>query len=259
MCLLRCGQCALNLDHVIPRSKGGSDRASNLVRASIPSNQNKGAEDMKDFLAEDPSRLERILKQAKQPFAKQPFKDAARVNATRWTLYGALQLPGLPVSVGTGGRTKFNRHRFFIPKTHALDALSVGNMDAVVEITGAKQTIFDITSYGRGAYQRTRPTKKGFPRATLMRSKSVHGFEIGDQAKAVVPKGKKQRTYLGRVAVRETGSLNPKTSTATLEGINHKHCRLIQRGDGYGLSPRLPFSTLQWKGTRLLPGLNAGV
>jgi hypothetical protein len=39
-----------------------------------------------------------------------------------WALYGALQLPGLPVSVGTGGRTKFNRHRFFIPKTHALDA-----------------------------------------------------------------------------------------------------------------------------------------
>jgi hypothetical protein len=92
-----------------------------------------------------------------------------------------------------------------------------------------------------------------------MRSKSVHGFEIGDQGKAVVPKGNKQGTYIGRVAERETGSLNLKTSTATVEGINHKHCHLIQRGDGYGLSPRLPFSTLHQKGTRLLPGLNAGV
>jgi 5-methylcytosine-specific restriction endonuclease McrA len=219
----------LNLDHVIPRSKGGSDRASNLVPACIPCNQNKGAEDMKDFLARDKSRLERILKQAKQP-----LKDAAAVNATRWALYGALQLLGLPLSVGTGGRTKFNRHRFFIPKTHALDALCVGNMDTVVQIAGSKQSTFDITAHGRGAYQRTRLTKKGFPRGYLMRTKSVHGFQTGDQAKAVVAKGKKQGTYLGRVAVRETGSLNLKTSTATVEGINHNHCRLIQRGDGYG-------------------------
>jgi hypothetical protein len=237
----------LNLDPVIPRSKGGSDRASNLVPASIPSNQNKGAEDMKDFLAKDPSRLERILKQAKQPLAKRPLakqllKDAARVNATRWALYGALQLPGLAVSVGTGGRTKFNRHRFFIPKTHALDAVSVGNMDTVVEIAGAKQSAFDITAYGRGRYQRTRLTRKLFPRSTHMRSKSVHGFEIGDQAKAVVPKGNKQETYPGPVALRETGSLNLKTSTATLEGINHKHCRLIQRGDRLRLVTASPMS-----------------
>jgi hypothetical protein len=244
---------SLNLDHVIPRSKGGSDRASNLVRASIPSNQIKGVEDMKDFLAKDPSRLERILKQAKQPLAKQLLKDAARVNATRWALYGALQLPGLAVSVGTGGRTKFNRHRFFIPKTHALDAVSVGNMDTVVEIAGAKQSAFDITAYGRGAYQRTRLTKKGFPRGTLMRSKSVHGFEIGDQAKAVVPKGNKQGTYLGRVALRETGSRNLKTSTATVEGINHKHCHLIQRGDRLRLVTSSPISNTSSERNALAP------
>jgi hypothetical protein len=50
----------------------------------------------------------------------------------------------------------------------------------------------------------------------------------------VVPKGKKQGTYLARVALRDTGSFNLKTSTATVEGINHKHSRLIQMGDGYG-------------------------
>jgi 5-methylcytosine-specific restriction endonuclease McrA len=98
----------LNLDHVIPRSNGGSDRASNLVPACIPCNQNKDAEDIQDFLAKDESRLKRILKQAKKP-----LKDAAAVHATRWALYGALQSLGLPVSVGTGRRTKWNRHRFF--------------------------------------------------------------------------------------------------------------------------------------------------
>jgi hypothetical protein len=36
--------------------------------------------------------------------AKQPLKDAAAVNATRWALYGALQSLGWPLSLGTGGR-----------------------------------------------------------------------------------------------------------------------------------------------------------
>jgi hypothetical protein len=131
-------------------------------------------------------------------------------------------------------------------------------MDTVVEITGLKQSTLHITAYGRGAYQRTRLTKKGFPRGHLMRSKSVHGFQTGDQVKAVVPKGKKQGTYLARVALRDTGSFNLKTSTATVESINHKHCRLIQMGDGYGYHLVSPVQHLNRKGTRLLPGLTAG-
>jgi hypothetical protein len=107
-------------------------------------------------------------------------------------------------------------------------------MDTLVEITGLKQSTLHITAYGRGAYQRTRLTENGFPRGYLMRSKSVDGFQTGDQVKAVVPKGKKQGTYLAREAVRDTGSFNLKTSTATVEGINRKYCHRIQMGDGYG-------------------------
>jgi hypothetical protein len=107
-------------------------------------------------------------------------------------------------------------------------------MDTVVEIAGSKQFTLHITAYGRGAYKRTRLTNKGFPRGNLMRSKSVHGFQTGDQVKAVAPKGNKRGTYLARVAVRDTGSFNLQTSTAAVEGINHKHCHLTQIGDGYG-------------------------
>jgi hypothetical protein len=76
-----------------------------------------------------------------------------------------------------------------------------------------------------------------------MRSKSVHLFQTGDQAKAVVSKGKKQGTYLGPVALRETGSRNLKISTATVEGIKHEHCRLIQRGDRLWLVTSSPISS----------------
>jgi hypothetical protein len=153
--------------------------------------------------AKEQSRLERVLRQARQP-----LNDATRINATRWALDRALQLPGLPASVG--------------------------NMDRVVEFAGSKQSAFDITAYGRGAYQRTRLPEDGFLRGTLMRSGSVPFFHAGAQVKARVPKASKHGTYLGRRSLRETGSTNLKTTAPTVELINHKHCRLIQLADGYG-------------------------
>ena len=57
------------------------------------------------------------------------------------------------------------------------------------------------------------------------------------QVKAVVPKGKKQETYLARVAVGDSGTFNLKPSTATVEGINHKYCHRIQMGGGCGNRP----------------------
>ena len=51
--------------------------------------------------------------------------------------------------------------------------------------------------------------------------------------KAVVTKGLKIGEYLGRVAVKSDGYFNIQTKTKTIEGIGHKYCHLIQRGDGY--------------------------
>lgn len=42
----------------------------------------------------------------------------------------------------------------------------------------------------------------------------------GDLVRAVVPKGKKTGTHVGRVAVRKTGSFNIITRTETVQGIS---------------------------------------
>ena len=76
------------------------------------------------FLAGRPERLRRVLAQAKAPLAA-----AAAVNATRRVLFEALRRTGLPVTGHSGGRTKFNRTRLGIPKSHALDAACVGETD----------------------------------------------------------------------------------------------------------------------------------
>lgn len=227
----KCAYCGaenvpLEIDHIHPRSKGGSDRASNLTVSCHDCNQAKSNMPVEQFLAKDPERLRRILAQAKAP-----LRDAAAVNSTRWALFQRLKATGLDVEVASGGRTKWNRHRYQVPKEHCLDAACVGHVDAIERW---QQPVLRIQAAGRGSYRRTRLTKHGFPRGYLMRSKSAFGFQTGDMVKAVVTKGKKAGTWLGRVAIRASGSFNIRTIDGLVQGIHHRFCTLIQRADGYG-------------------------
>lgn len=227
----RCAYCGakdlpLEVDHIHPKSRGGSDRVSNLTLACHHCNQAKGNQPVEAFLADDPQRLQRIKVQAREP-----LKDAAAVNATRWTLFQGLKTSGLPVTTGSGGRTKFNRQRLGLPKTHALDAACVGR---VGKVTDWNVPTLIIRATGRGSYQRTRLNRFGFPRGYLLRQKRVKGFQTGDLVQARVPTGKKAGTYQGRVAIRATGSFNIQSAQGVVQGISHRHCRLLQRADGYG-------------------------
>jgi hypothetical protein len=61
----------------------------------------------------------------------------------------------------------------------------------------------------------------------------VKSFQTGDIVKAIVRKGKKIGTYIGRVAVRSSGSFNISTATGLIQGISHKYCTHIHQKDGY--------------------------
>ncbi len=155
------------------------------------------------------------------------------MNSTRWALTRAIEARGFPTKTSTGGRTKYNRTQFAVPKAHALDALCVGDLTAV---TGWPATTLTVTCTGRGTYQRAHVDKHGFPRknkagtpAVRSRTKVHHGFQTGDLVRAVVPTGKKKGTHVGRIGVRATGSM----LVGKTDGINHKHIRRIQRADGY--------------------------
>jgi 5-methylcytosine-specific restriction endonuclease McrA len=232
-----CAYCGardvpLNIDHIHPRSRGGSDRVSNLALACVPCNTEKGAQPAETFLAGRPGVLARIKAQAKAP-----LQDAAAVNATRWALYGALKATGLPVEGWSGGRTKYNRCRLAIPKTHALDAACVGKVEA---LAGWRIPILGVTAMGRGSYCRTRLDAYGFPRGYCTRHKLVLGFQTGDMVRAEVPSGKKAGTHVGRLAVRASGSFNVQTLTGVVQGVHARHCTLAHRADGYNYSETAP-------------------
>jgi len=227
----KCAYCdaqdvPLQIEHIHPKVKGGSNRISNLALACQKCNTKKGTQDIKDFLKKKPELLKRISAQAKRP-----LKDAAAVNSTRWALFNALKRTGLPVTTGSGGLTKFNRTRLGLPKTHWLDAACVGQVSTLEVLT--KQPLL-IKSTGHGSRQMCRTDKFGFPSRYVPTGKFVQGFQTGDIVKAVVTTGKKIGSYVGRIAVRSTGSFNISTALGLIQGISHKYCKIIHKKDGYG-------------------------
>lgn len=234
-----CAYCGatgvpLNIDHLHARSRGGSDRISNLVLACVPCNQTKGSRPVTVFLAHEPERLATILEQVKAP-----LQDAAAMNTTRAGLLNALTALGRPVRCWSGSLTKQNRTVTGLPKTHSLDALCVGALDregrnTIVRVPGH---LLVVKAVGRGSYARTTPDRFGFPRLRRARSKRHYGFVSGDLAQATVPSGKWAGTWVGHISVRARGQHSLATPVGRIN-VSHRHLRLLQRGDGYSYARR---------------------
>jgi 5-methylcytosine-specific restriction endonuclease McrA len=216
----KCAYCGaegvpLTVDHIVAKSRGGSDRISNLTLACFPCNDKKGNRTAEEFGYP-----------GVQAQAKASLQDAAAVNGTRWAILQGLREMGLEVVCWSGGRTKWNRTRWGWPKTHALDALCVGEVE---KVSGASLPVLTIRGMGRGVRCRTNVDAHGFPRGYLLRQKRVHGFQTGDLVRAEVPCGKPAGVHVGRVRVRRNGSFR----VGKIDGISWRHCQLLQRADGY--------------------------
>ncbi len=228
-----CQACAIRLeiDHVHPRSRRGSHRVSNLVISCRACNQAKADQPIETFLADRPDLLARIQAQLKMPLA-----DAAAVNSTRWRLYENLQALCLPVEVGTGGRTRWNRSRMALPKTHWIDAAVVGaSTPDRLRLSHVRPWLIEAT--GRQSRQMVNVDEFGFPRGHAKGPGCVQSFKTGDLIKAIVTKGKKVGVYMGRVAIKSDGYFKiTGRSFGMVEGIHARYCTPLHRKDGYRYS-----------------------
>ena len=208
----------LQIEHITPRAKGGTNRISNLCLACEPCNTAKGTLDIAVFLEKKPEVLRRIQVQRKAP-----LKDAAAVNATRWLLFERLKATGLPIECGSGGVTKFNRSTRELPKTHWLDAANVGkSTPKVLTIKGIVPLLITATGHGRRKMCVT--DAYGFPKQHKERKGSYLGYRTGDMVKAITPKG----TFEGRIAIRQ----RPSFRLGKVD-IHPKYMRRVHRADGY--------------------------
>ena len=211
----------LEIEHLIPKSRGGSNKIDNLGIACRNCNQNKGSKTSKEFGYIDI-----------QNNIKSSLRDSALINATRWKIYNSLVLTGLEVECGTGARTKMNRIKLDLPKTHYYDSCCIGKTtpDSLVFMTNK---VLLIKAIGRGSYFRTNVDKYGFPRSYLPRRKYFFGFMSGDIVKAIVTKGVNLGTWEGSGSCRSRGNFNINLNGSRIQGINHKYCTIVQKSDGY--------------------------
>ena len=220
-----CGKenVPLEVEHIIPKSRGGTDRIDNLCLACRDCNQRKGNQTAEEF------GYPHIQEQVKES-----LKDASVINATRWKVYDMLKQAGLDVECGTGARTKMNRICLGLPKTHYFDACCVGESTPSHLYFKTKEVLF-IKAKGHGSRSRTNLDRYGFPRGYFARQKFFFGFQTGDMVKAVVPRGKYKGVWFGEVSCRKTGSfdIKGKDGKRIAQGINYRYVQVIQRFDGY--------------------------
>ena len=223
----RCVYCRasgvpLEVEHVRPRTRGGSDRVANLVTSCRPCNQAKGNLTAGEFGHPEVEAA-----------AGRRMDGAAKLNQVRYALPELLRATGVPVEIGTGSRTKYNRTRLGLEKSHWADAACVGASTPEALLV-SKGPLLKIKATGRGRRQMCLMDRHGFPRTGPRGSRTVHGFRTGDIVEAVIPRGKHKGTHVGRVLVRRRGAFVVSTGEGRIEVGSYRRCRLLQRDDGYG-------------------------
>lgn len=217
----RCAYCGaenvpLEVEHIVPKSRGGSDRVSNLTISCRDCNLAKGNKTAAEFSHPEI-----------QEEAKRPLRDAAAVNSTRWQIFRRLQAFLLPIEVGTGGRTRYNRTRLGLPKAHWTDAACVGASTSD-NLFARGITPLLIKATGHGRRKRCRTDRYGFPVCHAPRAKKFMGFQTGDIVRATVPKGKYAGVHIGRVQIRH----RPSFRLAGFD-VHPRYLEILQRADGY--------------------------
>ena len=154
-----CGKTRtrIEVDHVVPKSRGGGYRVDNLVAACRSCNSRKGNRSVEEFLANNTARLDRIRRQLKTS-----LRDAAHMNYLMTVLRRELAAMGMPLMEHDATTTAGTRRRLGVVKTHVNDAACLGNP---LEVRNVPERIMFIKSKGHGRRQMLwPPDRNGSPR-----------------------------------------------------------------------------------------------
>ncbi|MBR8837779.1 MAG: HNH endonuclease [Stigonema ocellatum SAG 48.90 = DSM 106950] len=242
----------LEIEHIKPKSKGGSNRFSNLTLSCTKCNQDKGNKSIEEYLAGNPTLLQEI--KSKQ---KTPLKDAAAVNSTRIAILSSASKFGVPVITGDGASTKMIRIKSGLPKEHWIDSACVAT-DKTVKLNVYQP--LRVKSTGHGSRQSRRVNSKGFPVVsvklgldnlkvvTYIKPKEEYKHcRAGDYVKATLATSRKSKKFddLGEYIVNvKAGTYQCRIKTPNKTGaevvingkrvsVKQNYIKFIHRSDGY--------------------------
>jgi len=144
----RCSYCGasgipLQLEHIVPKARGGSNRVTNLALACEPCNTRKGKQTAAEFGYPEIQAQARV-----------PLRDAAHVSSVKTALVSALgeQFGVERIVITYGYETKYKRIQVLdLPKSHTNDAVAIAcRMGEVIKL---RSPIYQMRCIARGNYQ----------------------------------------------------------------------------------------------------------
>ena len=146
----------LELDHVVPRSNGGTDRYDNLVAACRPCNQKRGNQPVEQWLKHRPKKLADVQARLGMELA-----DATHMNVILPRLLRELHNDGWTVVEHSAASTAAGRQLCSVEKSPHGDAAMTGCPTKLRYMPTGPIT---IDAKGRGNRQRIMPDQNGTPK-----------------------------------------------------------------------------------------------
>ena len=189
----RCFYCGerkkpLTLDHVIPRSRGGTDRVANLTAACVPCNQRKDNQLPEEFLADRPEKLRQLLEQ----MPKRSHRDTTWMNTMMPFILENLAGLEIPVGQTNSALTGWNRKQMQLPKTHYHDAAILGNCKS---LSGMPELVARISPSNGRSKQKANVDRKGTPTGGPFRR--YCRLEPRERSRTPTPGHAGKRTHFG--------------------------------------------------------------
>lgn len=212
----QCAYCKvkdvpLEIEHIVPRSRRGSNRVSNLTLACHACNTRKGAQTSAEFGFP-----------AIQAQARVPLRDAAHISALKTavveqlrTIFGEEQ-----VTVTYGYETKYKRIQVLhLPKSHTNDAVAIAC--AIGEVVEPCAMVQQLCCVSRGQYQlfngKRSEHKTWAPR-------KVKGWKLYERVSA-----KGQVSYIGGRRLKGSFVLKDVTTGKTIREVAPSKLQRIAR------------------------------
>ena len=174
-----CGKSVskFEVEHMIPKTRGGSNRIDNLTLSCHECNQKKDTLTAEEFIKQTLPAKKATVKLKQLPNEKYLFKYMTQMNTTRWALYNAINEKYANVKMTYGYITKHDRIQANLPKAHHIDAKCITGF---VTVPSMKQTVVKIKMRQHNRQLHRATFSKGHIRKAACLPTITFGFQLYD-------------------------------------------------------------------------------
>ncbi|MFQ6071953.1 MAG: RNA-guided endonuclease IscB [Methanosarcinales archaeon] len=217
-CKGKSGDKILEIEHVIPKSRGGTDRVSNLVIACKTCNMQKGNNTAEEF------GFKNIQKQAEK---HKSFKYSALTQSYKNYLLHELS-KSWKVQDTYGAYTKFYRNQLGLEKSQVNDAIAIVSKGNPVEIPDTYLLERQIKKR-LPVHRFWNENKKGKTVIRTPAKREVFGFRLWDKVRAYHSKKGLIVGYITGLRVNGSFELRTLEKEILAIGISYRKLELVER------------------------------